>query len=125
MPARFGFRFWAYGSKLVGGWALAAADNQRRAGRPQAADLASPQELILAADGRAQFLVKGSVTATTTYTITQGVSLLSQKPVTILSFSGTSSFPAPQKQVIASVTAEDLDLSDDAFDGFGYHYRRQ
>lgn len=109
---------------IVGRWQLRQTSGGL-AGGTYPANSAHPQEMVLAADGQAQFLIDGTATAVATYTITRGVSLLTQKPVDILLFSGTGSVPAPEKLVIESVSAEDLYLSDDSFDGFGYHYRRR
>lgn len=105
---------------LIGRWKLLQTSGGL-AGGTWPADPKQKQELILNNDGRAQFLLNGTVVRTTTYTVLEAKSLLTQQTQKMLYFGAAND---STRLLIEELTATNLSLSEDAFDGMGQRYAR-
>ena len=102
---------------LAGTWVLTQTSDGI-AGRIQPGDSSRVKGLVLDGNGQAQFLLNGTVTATTPYTQSQAIAATTGKAETFLTF---SAIPTP-RQYIAELSATTLLLADDNPDGLTTTY---
>lgn len=105
---------------LVGRWELTQTSGGL-AGRVLPADPTRKQEIVFTVAGKAEFLLNGVVTNTTSYSLTQATAYITQRPQLFLSYATS---PAPQ-QFIEQISTSTLVLADDMTDGIGYTYARR
>ena len=85
------------------------------------ADPTRKQEIVFTDAGKAEFLLNGVVTNTTSYSLTQATAYTTQRPQLFLSYTTAPALP----QFIEQITASSLVLADDGADGMGYTYARR
>lgn len=107
---------------IVGRWQLRQTSGGIGGGtRP--ADPNQKRELVLTADGRAQFLLNGAVEVPTGYAVRRAYLPLTSQQETIVDFGAPASSYA-NTMIIRELTATKLLLQEAYADGFNYEYGR-
>ena len=106
---------------LVGHWLLTQTDGGL-SGNVTPADMAHPQEIIFNSDKQVAFLLNGTVTGKTTYSLFQANSYVNRRPQTFLAYGAHT---GSEKNFIERVSASKLVIVEDYADGRGYYYVRR
>jgi hypothetical protein len=108
-------------SQLVGRWLLTQTDGGL-SGKTTPNDPAHPQEIIFDNSQQATFLLDGTVSRQTSYSLAPASSYLTHRNENFLTY-GTRT--GAEKQFISELSATKLVLKEDYADGRGYYYARQ
>jgi hypothetical protein len=106
---------------LVGRWQLTQTDGGLT-GQVSPADPANRREIIFDRDRKATFLVNGTVSNKSQYTLFQASSYVNRRPQTFLAYGRRN---GNEKEFIERLSPTQLVIVEDYADGRGYYYTRR